>query len=148
MRPELTDRIRKARDKNLLKRFDSVTRKQGAITETRCKLCSNALMTLVPDENLREIQKIGDKTIIRERLILARTNNYAEVVLEMDDGGKHVTDVCKRCKTQLLAMGPDDLEAVYMADISALLGFSGPKEYITRGRAGVAKPLRAVEVEE
>ena len=148
MNRKLNTRIKNARDRRLLKRFDSVQRRQGAITETRCKLCDAALMTMVPDENFREVQRVNEQTVIRERLILARTNNYTEVVLEMDDGGKHVTDVCKGCKAQLLAMGPDDLEAVYMADISALLGFSGPKEYITRGRAGTAKPLRAVEAEE
>lgn len=147
MNRELNRRIKKARDGKTLKVFEGVERRNGTIVETRCNLCGSVLMSLIPDDRFQDVRRVGGQTVIRERLILAKTNNYAEVLLEMDDNAKHVSDVCKRCKPRVLAMGPDDLEALYMADISTLLGFSGPTEYITKGRAGTAKPLRAVEVE-
>lgn len=148
MNRALEQRIQKARDSKLLKVFEGVKWENGAITETRCNLCGSILMSMVPDDRFKDVRRVGGRTVIRERLLLAKTNNYDEVVLEMDDGAGHVSDVCKQCKPRVLAMGPDGLETLYMADISTLLGFSGPTEYITAGRAETAKPLRAVEVEE
>lgn len=148
MEAELKTRLKAARDARALPHFNSLVREHGTVVKTMCKLCGSTLTSMVPSEQHMGIYKRGNQTVIRERLLLARTNNYAEVAFEMNDGGRHVTDVCKRCKPAVLTMKPDELENLYMADIAALLGFPGPKEYITRGRAGKAKPLRAVDVED
>jgi hypothetical protein len=74
-----------------------ITEKHGQIWEVRCKKCGVPIRGMRPDDTWTEKSRIGSQTIVRERLVLACYANYREVLIEMDDGSRHVTCLCETC---------------------------------------------------
>jgi hypothetical protein len=85
------------------------------MSEVACKGCGAQIRGLVAAEQAGEITKRGNKTVIRERVVLACLPNYREVLLQASDGSRHVTCMCDQCASKL--SDPVLAEAVYCMDL-------------------------------
>lgn len=92
-----------------------VTFQNGNITSILCKVCGVTIRKLIASEQHEEITRVGNRTVIRERLVLASLPNYREVLLKCDDGSAHVTPVCDSCAPRLNDAGIR--EECYAADL-------------------------------
>lgn len=107
-------RIDRAKEK--LKHFDYiVTNKAGVVEKCLCKCCGAVLWSLVPQDQMSWSEKKGDKTFIYMPVAMAPTNLYDVATLELDDGSRHQTPMCKNCLNDDF-----DLDAVYTADLKRL----------------------------
>jgi hypothetical protein len=88
--------------------------KKGTIEGVICKKCGTPIKTLIPDEHYKTTEKRGDKTIIRERLVLTESSNYTEIDILLDDGSHHITHGCYECLKNLNTL---DLEGLYIGDM-------------------------------
>jgi hypothetical protein len=84
----------------------------GEITEVLCRMCGGVIKSLIPVPSREEVQKINGRTVIRERLILAETQDYREIEVIFDDGSGNFEHVCSSCLKRLTI---DDLEDIYAA---------------------------------
>jgi adenylate cyclase len=100
---------------NKLKDFHYIKIDNGVVEKVTCKNCGAVLQNLVPDENYTKTEKLKGKIIIYKYLVMAQTPNYDELTIEMEDGSKHVTPICKICKNKSI-----DIESIYQADLYRL----------------------------
>lgn len=83
----------------------------------KCKGCDTIVRSWVEDETYEEIIKIGERTIVRKRMVMANLPLYAEVEFTLDDGSKFTTAGCRDCA---LNATPDDLQAWFEQDLDAM----------------------------
>jgi len=84
-----------------------------------CKMCGCKIKSLIPDDRFEESKTINGKIVIFQRLILAETSNYREILIEFDDGSAHVTCACNSC---IAKMQSADLEEIYATDMDDWVG--------------------------
>jgi RecJ-like exonuclease len=101
--------------KDKLKDFHYMKIDNGVVEKVTCKSCGATLQNLIPDENYTKTEKFKGKIIIYKYLVMAQTPNYDELTIEMEDGSKHVTPICKVCKRKSV-----DVESLYQADLYRL----------------------------
>lgn len=101
--------------KDKLKDFHYIKIDNGVVEKVTCKNCGSVLQNLVPDERYTKTEKINGKIIIYKYLVMAQTPNYDELIIEMEDGSKHMTPICKVCKTKSI-----DINSIYQADLYRL----------------------------
>lgn len=90
-----------------------VTNANGGHEKTLCKLCGCTIASLVPTEQGQWSEKKNGQTIVFQPMVMAPTNMYAIIEIQMADGSKHQTPVCKHCAAK-------DLSPAEMADIHAV----------------------------
>lgn len=95
----------------------AVTRK-GTIEAVLCKLCDNAIKSLIPDERFQTKERRGNQTIITKMLVLAESSDYMEIEILFDDNSRHITHGCRTCINHLEL---DQLEAMYIGDMEQQL---------------------------
>lgn len=109
-------RVREAKDRNKAKKFDFISVRRGiGVDEVHCILCGTLIRKLIPVSDMGEERVRNGVTIIRERLAVTETNQYAEVIITFNDGSKHHSPTCKQCAGSL---DIDDLEVIYSADMN------------------------------
>lgn len=109
-------RVQKSIDRGRAKSFDYINVRRGiGVDEVRCVTCGTLIRKLIPVADMGEERVAGNKTIIRERLAIVETNNYAEIMMSFDDGSKHHSTSCTKCVGRL---DTDDLEVIYCADMN------------------------------
>lgn len=105
-----------------------VTFKEGQITAVYCKGCGAKIKGLISAEVPSEVERRGNKVIVRERVLLAELPNYTEIEIETrDENGvlaKHRTPICKTCA---LNESPEFLQAVVEADVDQLVAEAGER---------------------
>jgi hypothetical protein len=79
-----------------------------------CKCCGEQIAGWIDDDRFDETRVIGGKPMLMRRMLFARYNSYKEIEIEMKDGGKHVTQLCRAC---LKGMDESKLNAIYVADL-------------------------------
>jgi len=84
------------------------------IDKILCPKCDAPIKSLVIDDRFTESQNVGEKVVIRERMVMAELPNTQNIRIKMDGGGDHVMTVCKSCSSGL---SQNDLEALYAADL-------------------------------
>lgn len=89
--------------------------RQFGITELRCPSCGVAIAKLLP-VGAQKITRIKSQTIIQEGMSLAYLANYREVLMQMNDGSRHVMNCCVECAA--LASDPATAVAMYAANLS------------------------------
>jgi hypothetical protein len=94
-------RIEAALEKPLCVKPDYVRFEHGSITEVFCKVCGVTIRKMIPVDEQPEVQRIGNQTIVRERVALMSLPNYREARILCDDGSAHVTPVCVDCAGKL-----------------------------------------------
>ncbi len=70
--------------------------RQFGLTELMCPLCGVLIAKLLPVGS-QNIRRVKGQTIIQEGVALARLASYREVLLDMNDGSRHVVNVCAEC---------------------------------------------------
>jgi len=110
----------------------------GAMSEVVCKLCGTPIRALVPAEGEPEVVRYKDRTVVKERVILACLPNYREVELLGSDGSTHTTCVCDTCAPKLA--DPVVAEATYCMDMEQW-SKDGPvhPRYIDRAIAAIGR---------
>jgi hypothetical protein len=86
----------------------------GEITEVLCRMCGGVIKSLIPVPTREKSQVINGRIVIRERLILAETQDYREIIVKFDDGSGNVEHVCAPCLRKLTV---PDLEDIYAATL-------------------------------
>lgn len=90
--------------------------RQFGLTSISCSLCRVEIARLMPVGN-QVIRRVKNQTFIQEGVMMGRLANYREVLMEMDDGSKHVSNLCVDCATKI-ATDSSLREALYSADLS------------------------------
>lgn len=80
---------------------ENVSYHRGAIIEVRCRHCESPIRTLMPDET-------------GKRMVLACQANYCEVLMELDNKGAHVANMCQACADKITL---EQLQRQYEADM-------------------------------
>ena len=108
-------RIDKEEKKNRVQKFDYVTldRSVGQ-TEVFCKISGSPIKNLKVVADLSVERQSGNRTVIREAVMLSENANYAEIEIDFDDDTKHHT-ICDKSIVSILS--PDDLETIYASDM-------------------------------
>lgn len=114
---------------------------RGGITELACSLCDAVIAKWMPSGQ-QTIRRKGTQTFIQDPMVFSYLANYREVELEMDDGSKHVTNLCESCMPKL-SNGDGLLEDLYASDLAqwASEGDEGTK---LAERNANRKPLRVL----
>ena len=100
-----------------LARADYIERKNSTIVGVFCSVCGTQISGMVADRDFEIKREQGGRTIIQERLMLAPNASYREVSFAMDDGSRHITNVCSECADKLI--NDSELrEAVYSSDLA------------------------------
>lgn len=95
---------------------DYVKFKRRELVEVACKGCGTPIRTMAPDTDFGTERRAGNRIVVQERLTMICLNNYRELLLEMNDGSKHVTNACADCAMK--ALTDDGLrDALYAADL-------------------------------
>ena len=120
---------------------DYIVMQYGQIWEVKCKGCGTTIKKMVPHDAFSVSEKVNGRTIVRERLILAPLPSYREVLMEFDDGSKHVTPMCVDCSTKM-TNDANMREQAYAADVKqwSSEGLRIRKGDVTR------KPIRVKQV--
>lgn len=71
--------------------------KHGQIWKVNCPCCGTTIRHMIPDDSMSVSEHANGKVVVRERLVLACLPNYREVLMQMDDGSKHVAPMCAQC---------------------------------------------------
>lgn len=125
----------------MLARANFIEMKAREIVKVYCSICGMLIRGLVPDTDFGIQRTHRGRTVVQERLRLACNAEYREVLMEMDDGSKHVTNACSECAGKLI--GDADLrEAIYASDLAtwAFEGGQLPDAYFTR------QPVRVLKI--
>ena len=86
---------------------------QREVQGVHCKGCGAPLMSY-RETGHEEHKVINGHRIVYRQVVLGPTPQYDTLLIECDDGSAHETPICKTCKPKI---GPDDLEAIYAADL-------------------------------
>lgn len=89
--------------------------RQFGITEIKCPGCGVVIARLMPI-GPQKISRHKQQTIVQEGMLLGKIANYREVLFEMTDGSKHVTNVCVDCAKD--AEDPATAVALYAQNLS------------------------------
>lgn len=95
-----------------------VTGPGGGHEKTLCKFCGCTIASLVPTEQGQWSETKNGKVIVYQPMVMAPTNMYAVIEIEMDDGSKHQTPVCKHCADGAIPL--DQLDAAHCVDCDRL----------------------------
>jgi ferredoxin len=87
------------------------------IEKVLCKGCGTPIRALMPTDKFSTTERIGDQTIVRERLLLATLSSYVEVEMEMADGSSHITGACATCAATVTDR---ELKEWYAADLDMM----------------------------
>jgi hypothetical protein len=103
-----------------LKKFDYIEERHHKGMTIRdavlCKGCGEPLVTTVELEDLQETRREKQHTITTKYRTQAATPAYHAITIELDDGSRLETPVCKKC-----AQNPElDLQAILTADLERL----------------------------
>lgn len=90
----------------------------GGHEKTLCKFCGCTIASLVPTEQGQWSETKNGKVIVYQPMVMAPTNMYAIIEMEMNDGSKHQTPVCKTCATSSIPI--DQLDAAHCIDCDRL----------------------------
>lgn len=104
----------------------------GNIDKVLCKGCGAVLQSLVPDERYTYSKIVNGQKVVYKMLVMAQTQQYSEVAIEMEDGSAHITALCQTCATH-----PPNLQDLYAADLSRLSEIGGDVEQM-----GKKKPIK------
>lgn len=109
----------------MLKRRDFITYgPKGLVLAVACKICGTQIA------NTQEKPGPFPDSAPVKRFM--RSNLYAEIKFEFDDGSYHVTNGCKNCLSK--DMSPELLEQLFLADM---------EDALVNSKAG-AKPTKVV----
>lgn len=91
------------------------TERGVGITELRCSGCGVVIARLLP-VGPGEVHRHKDRTIVQEYVALTKIANYREVMWEMNDGSRHVTNMCVDCAGH--SADPMFAVALYASDLA------------------------------
>ena len=81
----------------MLRNADNLEYRDGTLVGVKCRGCGVPIRKMVPDDSNREIKRVGNQTIVYERMVLACLPNYREVLMTFADGSAHVACMCENC---------------------------------------------------
>lgn len=89
------------------------------IIQIRCKCCGSAIIGLRPIGDPATRPAGDGRTIISEqRVSCGPLPSYRELIVDMDNGGRHVTHCCADCAQS--PINGETLEAMYLADLEEM----------------------------
>lgn len=106
------DRIKEAHKERAIGCY--VHRGNFGIEEVRCKCCGDPVRKLMPHPDFQEERLINGKRVFAQGLMLATTAAYTEVMMDFDDGSRHVTVMCEECAKRLTL---EECEWLYCGDL-------------------------------
>jgi hypothetical protein len=120
MKPNALHERHKEEARAKLKQFDYIEERHHKGMTIRdavlCKCCGEPLVTTVELEDLQETRREKNHTITTKYRTQAATPAYHAITIEMDDGSRLETPICKKC-----AKDPNlDLQAILTADLERL----------------------------
>lgn len=90
----------------------------GNIQQILCRSCPAILATLVQHGDVVQRRIQGTPTIIETvRMKFSRVTGHAQIVMEMEDGSKHISSMCRACAHRVQDA---DLEEIYLSDLESM----------------------------
>jgi len=102
----------------------------GLVEEVYCKSCGDRIMGLREWGDPEVYQAKDEKAtlVVRQRVRVLPFNNYSMVLMEMDDGSKHLTTCCINCADKMRdETTVEQLHDYYVADLASLADTSSTK---------------------
>lgn len=96
--------------------------KFGQPEEVSCKLCGCKIVG-TRDWGDPEVYRAKDEKntlVVKQRTRIMPYDNYALILLKMNDGSRHLTPVCKACAPHLSQAPVTKLHDLYMSDLQSL----------------------------
>jgi len=119
----LDERHQRHQFKEFVKKWDYCTINTfGQVEEVFCKCCGCRIMGLRDwgDPEVYDSKDAQNTLVVRQRVRVMPFNNYAMVMMEMEDGSQHLTTACTDCCDELRATDSDKLRDYYVADLASL----------------------------
>lgn len=91
-----------------------VHRGNFGIEEVRCKCCGTPVRRLMPHPDFSEERLINGQRVWVQAMTLGTCPEYTEVMMDFDDGSRHVTVVCQDCSKHLTL---EQCEWLYCGDM-------------------------------